>query len=52
MKSVIISNLNCLINKGEKKKDKQIVPDKWKKGARNITGGRCGGRKIGANMLL
>ena len=41
----------CLFQ-GEKKKDKQIVPDKWKKGARNTTRGRCGGRKIGANMLL
>jgi hypothetical protein len=48
----VLPSKNQIILLGEKKKEKQIVPDKWKKGSRNITGGRCGGRKIGANMLL
>eukprot|EP00742_Colponemidia_sp_Colp-10_P006646 GILJ01007125.1.p1 GENE.GILJ01007125.1~~GILJ01007125.1.p1 ORF type:complete len:116 (-),score=4.91 GILJ01007125.1:124-432(-) len=38
--------------KCEKKLAKLVVPDKWKDGARNTTGGRDEGRKVGGNMLL
>ena len=37
----------------EKKLSKVIVPDKWKDGARNTTGGSDGGRHVGSrNSLL
>nr|CCA18627.1 conserved unknown protein putative [Albugo laibachii Nc14] len=29
-----------------------IVPDKWKDGARNVTGGKDGGRAVGTNKLV
>ncbi|CAM9103895.1 unnamed protein product [Ectocarpus sp. 6 AP-2014] len=39
--------------KCETKLSKVIVPDKWKDGARNTTGGDSGGRRVGhENMLL
>ena len=38
--------------KCQKKLDKLITPDSWKEGARNITKGSDGGRKIGGNMLI
>ena len=38
--------------KCETKQDKVICPDVWKQGARNTTGGKDGGRKLGVNMLL
>lgn len=36
----------------EEKLSKLVVPDKWTEGARNTTGGKDGGRKIGGNKLL
>lgn len=39
-------------DKCEKKLNKSVNPDTWKEGARNTTGGKDGGRKVGANMLL
>ncbi|OQR92062.1 hypothetical protein ACHHYP_04080 [Achlya hypogyna] len=38
--------------KCEEKLSKLIVPDKWKDGARNTTGGKDGGRKIAQNSAL
>jgi hypothetical protein len=38
--------------KCEAKLSKLIVPDKWKDGARNTTGGKDGGRQIGSNKIL
>ena len=38
--------------KCEKKLAKLITPDTWKDGARNTTGGKDGGRKVGVNMIL
>ena len=38
-------------SKCEAKLDKGVNPDVWKDGARNVTGGKHGGRKIGVNML-
>jgi hypothetical protein len=38
--------------KCEKKLAKVITPDVWKDGARNVTGGKDGGRKVGVNMIL
>ena len=38
--------------KCEKKLSKVVTPDVWKDGARNIIGGKGGGRKLGMNMLL
>lgn len=38
--------------KCEKKLNKVIVPDVWKDGARNVNGGKDGGRKVGTNMIL
>lgn len=37
---------------GEKKLDKVAAPDVWKTGARNIMGGKDGGRTVGGNKLL
>lgn len=39
-------------DKCEIKLAKQVNPDAWKEGARNTTGGKDGGRKVGVNMLL
>ncbi|KAF1314951.1 Cysteine-rich pdz-binding protein, partial [Globisporangium splendens] len=39
-------------DKCEEKLSKLVVPDKWTDGARNTTGGKDGGRKIGGNRLL
>ena len=39
-------------NKCEQKLSKVGCPDVWKDGARNTTGGKDGGRKVGGNMLL
>lgn len=39
-------------DKCEEKLSKLVVPDKWTDGARNTTGGKDGGRKIGGNKLL
>eukprot|EP00825_Cyclidium_porcatum_P041995 TRINITY_DN5634_c0_g2_i4.p3 TRINITY_DN5634_c0_g2~~TRINITY_DN5634_c0_g2_i4.p3 ORF type:complete len:129 (-),score=35.68 TRINITY_DN5634_c0_g2_i4:222-608(-) len=39
-------------DKCEKKLGKLANPDAWKDGARNTTGGKDGGRKVGANMIL
>lgn len=39
-------------DKCEKKLEKSVNPDTWKEGARNTTGGKDGGRKVGQNMLL
>merc|ERR1711879_176464 len=44
--------IKMVCSKCEKKLDKVICPDVWKDGARNTTGGRDGGRKLGVNMLL
>ena len=38
--------------KCEKKLKKLITPDVWKKGARNIIGGKHGGIKLGVNKLI
>lgn len=40
----------AVVDAGEKKLAKVIVPDKWKEGAHNTTEG--GGRKINENKLL
>uniref|UniRef100_K3X4G6 Cysteine-rich PDZ-binding protein n=1 Tax=Globisporangium ultimum (strain ATCC 200006 / CBS 805.95 / DAOM BR144) TaxID=431595 RepID=K3X4G6_GLOUD len=39
-------------DKCEEKLSKLVVPDKWTDGARNTTGGKDGGRKVGGNRLL
>lgn len=38
--------------KCEKKLKKLVTPDVWKKGARNIIGGRHGGIKLGVNKII
>jgi hypothetical protein len=37
---------------GEKKLAKLATPDTWKAGARNVAGGKDGGRMIGENKAL
>ncbi|KAG7401568.1 hypothetical protein PHYBOEH_000626 [Phytophthora boehmeriae] len=39
-------------SKCEEKLSKLVVPDKWKDGARNVTGGKDGGRAVGNDRSL
>ncbi|TMW64274.1 hypothetical protein Poli38472_012896 [Pythium oligandrum] len=39
-------------DKCEEKLSKLVVPDKWKDGARNTTGGKDGGRAVGSASRL
>eukprot|EP01066_Platyproteum_vivax_P002376 Platyproteum_vivax@DN128_c0_g1_i1.p2 len=39
-------------DKCEKKLSKLVTPDVWKDGARNVVGGKDGGRKAGENAMV